>query len=295
MQNFCGDYGNAVWGQDDRCDRYAATCPEYVANNPEAFANAYWDVRYIDAYQWDPKGANSTAPIRTTTTTTSSSSTTASSTSSSARTSAPGTSAAPTSAVATPTPVPPASNPASIGEFSHLGCFSSSSSFSSFSRSGSDGSMTLEKCTSLCAGQTYAGVSGGECHCASDLDADTRACPAEVRCSQPCPGDAGQVCGSPADGLMTVYASVQDEEHQQPPPMAASPTSDDGYDAVETVTVCRAARPTGTGAAAPTGSGVNGGGGVDVLPPISRGSARQGPSKLKVLLGAVVLGALMAL
>ncbi|KAH0496896.1 hypothetical protein TgHK011_004239 [Trichoderma gracile] len=49
--NFCGDYGNAVWGITDQCDAFAATCPEYVATHPEAFANAYWDVRYIDAYQ----------------------------------------------------------------------------------------------------------------------------------------------------------------------------------------------------------------------------------------------------
>ncbi|KAG8425149.1 hypothetical protein J3458_001881 [Metarhizium acridum] len=49
--NFCGDWGNAIWGKSDGCAKYAATCSEYVANNPEAFANAYWDVRYIEAYQ----------------------------------------------------------------------------------------------------------------------------------------------------------------------------------------------------------------------------------------------------
>ncbi|OTA07657.1 hypothetical protein A9Z42_0085750 [Trichoderma parareesei] len=49
--NFCGDYGNAVWGITDQCNAFAPTCPEYVASHPEAFANAYWDVRYIDAYQ----------------------------------------------------------------------------------------------------------------------------------------------------------------------------------------------------------------------------------------------------
>ncbi|PTB70742.1 glycoside hydrolase family 16 protein, partial [Trichoderma citrinoviride] len=49
--NFCGDYGNAVWGNSDQCNQFAATCPEYVASHPEAFANAYWDVRYIDAYE----------------------------------------------------------------------------------------------------------------------------------------------------------------------------------------------------------------------------------------------------
>jgi hypothetical protein len=39
-QNFCGDYGSAVWGKTDSCTDFAPTCVEYVANNPEAFANA---------------------------------------------------------------------------------------------------------------------------------------------------------------------------------------------------------------------------------------------------------------
>ncbi|KAM3437134.1 hypothetical protein NHJ13734_004781 [Beauveria thailandica] len=47
--NFCGDYGNAVW-KSDGCSALAPTCAEWVAKNPAAFANAYWDVNYIDAY-----------------------------------------------------------------------------------------------------------------------------------------------------------------------------------------------------------------------------------------------------
>ncbi|KAJ6783439.1 hypothetical protein PWT90_01686 [Aphanocladium album] len=47
--NFCGDYGNAVWASDG-CTALAPTCSEWVAKNPAAFANAYWDVKYIDAY-----------------------------------------------------------------------------------------------------------------------------------------------------------------------------------------------------------------------------------------------------
>ncbi|OAA80912.1 GPI anchored endo-1,3(4)-beta-glucanase [Akanthomyces lecanii RCEF 1005] len=47
--NFCGDYGNAVWANDG-CTALAPTCSEWVAKNPAAFANAYWDVNYIDAY-----------------------------------------------------------------------------------------------------------------------------------------------------------------------------------------------------------------------------------------------------
>ncbi|KAG9258854.1 family 16 glycoside hydrolase, partial [Emericellopsis atlantica] len=46
--NFCGDYGDATW--DATCSDHAPTCSSYVANNPQAFANAYWDVKYIKAY-----------------------------------------------------------------------------------------------------------------------------------------------------------------------------------------------------------------------------------------------------
>jgi hypothetical protein len=51
--NFCGDYGNAVWDKDG-CNALAPTCNEWVANNPAAFANAYWDINYIDAYVQGP-------------------------------------------------------------------------------------------------------------------------------------------------------------------------------------------------------------------------------------------------
>lgn len=47
--NFCGDYGNAAW-EASTCATYAPTCSQWVAENPKAFANAYWDISYIDAY-----------------------------------------------------------------------------------------------------------------------------------------------------------------------------------------------------------------------------------------------------
>ncbi|KAK5998635.1 putative endo-1,3(4)-beta-glucanase [Cladobotryum mycophilum] len=49
--DFCGAWGGSAWGKSDSCNELAPTCAEYVAENPEAFADAYWDVRYIDAYQ----------------------------------------------------------------------------------------------------------------------------------------------------------------------------------------------------------------------------------------------------
>ncbi|KAF4975137.1 hypothetical protein FZEAL_8036 [Fusarium zealandicum] len=48
--NFCGDYGEGTWRSFETCRALAPTCREYVANNPEDFENAYWDVSYIDVY-----------------------------------------------------------------------------------------------------------------------------------------------------------------------------------------------------------------------------------------------------
>lgn len=56
--NFCGDYGNAVWASNG-CTKLAPTCSEWVAKNPAAFANAYWDVNYIDAYVQSAAGPSS--------------------------------------------------------------------------------------------------------------------------------------------------------------------------------------------------------------------------------------------
>ncbi|KHN94185.1 Glycosyl hydrolase family 16 protein [Metarhizium album ARSEF 1941] len=49
--NFCGDWAGTAWRASDVCTKVADTCNEYVANNPRAFSNTYWDVRYIEAYQ----------------------------------------------------------------------------------------------------------------------------------------------------------------------------------------------------------------------------------------------------
>ncbi|KAK5095182.1 hypothetical protein LTR70_003660 [Exophiala xenobiotica] len=60
---FCGEYaGNAnVWNSNDANSCSAstglATCDNYVANNPEAFKDAYWSVNYVRVYQLvDPEG-----------------------------------------------------------------------------------------------------------------------------------------------------------------------------------------------------------------------------------------------
>ncbi|PMB71164.1 Endo-1,3(4)-beta-glucanase [Beauveria bassiana] len=60
--NFCGDYGNAVW-KSDGCSALAPTCSEWVAKNPAAFANAYWDVNYIDAYVQSASNTSTTSSV----------------------------------------------------------------------------------------------------------------------------------------------------------------------------------------------------------------------------------------
>ena len=48
---FCGQWAGQVWTTDDTCSSKAATCQEYVQNNPEAFSNAYWLINSLKVYQ----------------------------------------------------------------------------------------------------------------------------------------------------------------------------------------------------------------------------------------------------
>lgn len=54
-----------------------------------------------------------------------------------------------------------ASNPDQIGDYSYLGCFGSTSSFTTFDLTKEDNEMTLELCVKSCNGITYAGVFEG--------------------------------------------------------------------------------------------------------------------------------------
>ena len=58
---FCGDWAGQVWSQDATCGPKAATCQDYVANNPEAFTEAYWEINSLKVYS---QGANN-APALT--------------------------------------------------------------------------------------------------------------------------------------------------------------------------------------------------------------------------------------
>ena len=53
---FCGDWAGNVWSSDATCSQKAPTCQEYVANNPAAFANSFWEVNSLRVYQQQDGG-----------------------------------------------------------------------------------------------------------------------------------------------------------------------------------------------------------------------------------------------
>ncbi|QDS67775.1 hypothetical protein FKW77_006451 [Venturia effusa] len=61
---FCGQWAGApeVWQADAVCSKKAATCADYVKNNPSAFAGAYWNVNSVKVYQQDG-GFIGSAPV----------------------------------------------------------------------------------------------------------------------------------------------------------------------------------------------------------------------------------------
>ncbi|KAH7160869.1 hypothetical protein EDB81DRAFT_682109 [Dactylonectria macrodidyma] len=269
--NFCGDYGASTWQNFDTCTALADTCVEYVADNPEAFENVYWDVNYIEVYKFPSGGeftieepsiptspmttlSNGTAsittpgPVDATTTTPFSNMTDSRTTENTATGSAATGSTAtesddPASGSTSPTDSPSTANPGRIGDYTYLGCFSSTSRFPTFNLTQESGEMTLERCVNACAGVTYAGVYEGECYCADRLDAGTRALGDGSACDHPCPGDETEFCGgiagqsnssarfrfqrrdAPGNYLLSVCGNVKEEQPETPPPMRPPPDS----------------------------------------------------------------------
>ncbi|KAI1264204.1 glycoside hydrolase family 16 protein [Xylariaceae sp. FL1019] len=198
--NFCGVYAGQIWGDADRCDELAPTCEEYVAGNPSVFNNAFWQINYIDVYQKGPvpdpvPGDNTTSPFPNSTMTTN----------------GPGATSMPynnntvvpsstrTVTLSTVTPAEPTRtdgglvDPATINEWSLLGCFGSLAGYQSFSKSASFPTMDNEACVASCASHNYAGVEGEDCYCA-DILGDARAVGNDM-CDIPCPGNPMEFCG----------------------------------------------------------------------------------------------------
>ncbi|OAG34894.1 hypothetical protein AYO21_10944 [Fonsecaea monophora] len=55
----CGDWTNGDWANSE-CATLAPTCQDYVANNPQAFKEAYWLIGGIQVYQPVSGGSNIT-------------------------------------------------------------------------------------------------------------------------------------------------------------------------------------------------------------------------------------------
>ncbi|RFU77843.1 glycoside hydrolase family 16 [Trichoderma arundinaceum] len=263
--NFCGDYGNAVWGKSDQCNEFASTCSEYVARNPEAFTNAYWDVRYIDAYEFH-SGAHNPRPHRpgrpgrpdwedertTTTTKTTRSTETVTVYATGHHPHGPygphgpyANVSIPTAAAIEPVATTAPVNPQKIKGHSYLGCFYSTSNFKTFKEVANNKDMTLERCVDLCGKKSYAGIFDTHCFCSEHLDARTRAANKEGICKQACPGNSREYCGgtvAPKGGdaphdksatassppyALTVYGYFVGERPKDPPAMA--PGSNEAY------------------------------------------------------------------
>lgn len=50
---FCGAWAGTVWSQDATCAAKAATCQDFVQNNPEAFAEAFWTINSLKVFTTD--------------------------------------------------------------------------------------------------------------------------------------------------------------------------------------------------------------------------------------------------
>ncbi|TWU76808.1 hypothetical protein ED733_005579 [Metarhizium rileyi] len=61
---FCGDWAGApqVWNSDPKCSALAPTCKDYVAGNPDQFANAFWMVKSVKVYQQRSGNGQPSAP-----------------------------------------------------------------------------------------------------------------------------------------------------------------------------------------------------------------------------------------
>lgn len=167
--------------------------------------------------------------------------------------------------------------------------------------------MTPERCIERCDGRAYAGVLGRECYCASALDPHTRAShvsPAPSADHRRRAADPRELCAAAAGGstLLTVYADVRGEEHPQPPPMGVplGPEEEEEEEeaVVETVTMCRG-RPTAVQKSRPVWTGVAYGWNSTVTPlvkpPVSGVEGQKGPSKMSLILGAVVVGVMLVM
>ncbi|KAH0349854.1 endo-1,3(4)-beta-glucanase, partial [Aureobasidium melanogenum] len=58
---FCGDWAGSVWSSDSTCSALSGSCTDYVANNPQAFGNAYWSINSLQVFEQTAKSSGKVA------------------------------------------------------------------------------------------------------------------------------------------------------------------------------------------------------------------------------------------
>lgn len=94
--------------------------------------------------------------------------------------------------------------PAKVGSWTLVGCQTESTAGRALSAKNyaADG-MTIESCTTFCAGYAFAGVEyARECYCGNSFGDGSVSAPAD-QCSMKCAGNPGNLCGGPS--RLSVY------------------------------------------------------------------------------------------
>ncbi|KAI1461555.1 glycoside hydrolase family 16 protein [Annulohypoxylon moriforme] len=190
--NFCGDYAGNIWGKADQCNQLAPTCEEFVANNPHSFQEAYWDINYIDVYQYGPLTNMTIPPLSP------SASSSATPSISSATPAPSGVTPTFTRTITLSTVLPVETDgsmidPDTINGYTLLGCFESGANHDSFSQVSSHPGMDNGACVAACVGRKYAGVHDDVCYCADTLGPSTAV--ENAMCDTPCKGNGREICG----------------------------------------------------------------------------------------------------
>ena len=60
---FCGSWAGTAWSSDPVCGPKAATCQDYVQNNPAAFTEAYWEINSLKVYTQASSSAAAVAAV----------------------------------------------------------------------------------------------------------------------------------------------------------------------------------------------------------------------------------------
>ena len=176
--------------------------------------------------------------------------------------------------------------------------------------------MSLAQCVEHCRKEgkgAYAGIHGHECYCGERIDAEMRK-PAPGPCDKPCPGGPDAFCGgTDVEGykLYTVYGAVRREQQPLPPPMAAPLAQDISHEEyIPKVPDCPpeaeagspsphppaegdppAPRP-GSPASKPEDPERPEGGSRNPVVAVAGAPRGQPPSKLSVLAGLILMGAM---